>query len=64
MKVLYVRISSVDQRSDRQRVNEKEFDLIVEDKCSGSVPLFERQGGKKLLELIEKDIEGKLKIND
>lgn len=62
MKVLYVRISSVDQRSDRQRVNEKEFDLIVEDKCSGSVPLFERQGGKKLLELIEKDIEFTLHV--
>ena len=62
MKVLYVRISSVDQRSDRQRVNEKEFDLIVEDKCSGSVPLFERQGGKKLLKLIEKDIEFTLHV--
>jgi len=57
MKVLYVRISSVDQRSDRQRVNENEFELIIEDKCSGSIPLFERQEGKKLLELIEKEIE-------
>ena len=62
MKVLYVRISSVDQRSDRQRVNENEFDLIVEDKCSGSIPLFERQEGKKLLELIEKDIEFTLHV--
>ena len=62
MKVLYVRISSVDQRSDRQRVNENEFELIIEDKCSGSIPLFERQEGKKLLEFIEKEIEFTLHV--
>jgi len=62
MKVLYVRISSLDQRSDRQRVNENEFDLIIEDKCSGSIPLFERQGGKKLMELIEKEVKYSLHV--
>jgi DNA invertase Pin-like site-specific DNA recombinase len=54
MKVLYVRISSLDQKTDRQRVQESEFNLVIEDKISGSVPFFERQGGKMVLELVEK----------
>lgn len=54
MKVLYVRISSLDQKTDRQRVQESEFNLVIEDKVSGSVPFFERQGGKMILELVEK----------
>ena len=55
MKVLYVRVSSVfGQNTDRQKINEKEFDLVVEDKCSGSIPFFNREGGKKILTLIEK----------
>ena len=54
MKVLYVRISSLDQKTDRQRGQESEFNLVVEDKVSGSVPFFERQGGKMVLDLVEK----------
>ncbi len=55
MKVLYVRVSSVfGQNTDRQKINEKEFNLVVEDKCSGSIPFFQREGGKKILTLIEK----------
>jgi DNA invertase Pin-like site-specific DNA recombinase len=54
MKILYVRISSLDQKTDRQRVNESDFNLVIEDKVSGSVPFFERQGGKRILEIVEK----------
>jgi DNA invertase Pin-like site-specific DNA recombinase len=55
MKVLYVRVSSVfGQNTDRQKTNEKEFDMVVEDKCSGAIPFFQREGGKKILTLIEK----------
>jgi len=54
MKVIYVRISSLDQKTDRQRVQESEFNLVIEDKVSGSVPFFERQGGKMILDLVEK----------
>lgn len=55
MKVLYVRVSSVfGQNTDRQKTNEKEYDLLIEDKCSGSIPFFNREGGKKILTLIEK----------
>ena len=54
MKVLYVRTSTLEQKTDRQRVNEKDFQLVVEDKCSGAINLFEREGGKQILKLIEK----------
>lgn len=54
MKVLYVRTSTIEQKTDRQRVNEKDFQLVVEDKCSGAINLFERDGGRQLLRLIEK----------
>ncbi len=54
MKVLYTRVSSLDQRTDRQKVNEKDYQLVVEDKCSGAVPFFKRQGGIEIMKLIEK----------
>ena len=40
MKVLYCRVATIDQKTDRQRVNEKEFRTVVEDTCSGSVFFF------------------------
>lgn len=56
MKVLYVRVSSLDQKTDRQRVNEKDYDLVIEDKCSGSISFFEREGGKEIKKLVEQGI--------
>ena len=56
MKVLYCRTSTIGQKTDRQRVNEKDYQLVIEDKCSGSSDLFEREGGKKILKLIEKGV--------
>ena len=56
MKILYVRTSTIQQKTDRQRVNEKDYQLVVEDKCSGSIALFEREGGKQILKLIEKGV--------
>ena len=56
MKVLYIRTSTIEQKTDRQRVNEKDYQLVVEDKCSGSIALFEREGGKQILKLIEKGV--------
>jgi DNA invertase Pin-like site-specific DNA recombinase len=55
INVLYTRVSSLDQKTDRQRLNENEFNLVIEDKCSGTIPFFEREGGKQILNLIEKD---------
>ncbi len=62
MKVLYVRVSTIDQRTDRQRVNESDFDLVIEDKISGSVAFFEREGGREIKTLIEKGVKFKLFI--
>jgi DNA invertase Pin-like site-specific DNA recombinase len=36
ISILYTRVSSVDQKTDRQRVKEDEFDKVIEDKCSGT----------------------------
>ena len=54
MKVLYVRKSSIEQKTDRQRVNEKDYQIIIEDACSGSIPFFERNGGNKIQKMIDK----------
>ena len=53
MRVLYCRVSSLDQKTDRQKVNEKEYKLVVEDKCSGAIPFFERPGGNEIRKLID-----------
>lgn len=51
--VLYTRVSSVDQTTDRQKVDSKNYDLIIEDKVSGTIPFFERNGGQQLKKIIE-----------
>jgi len=54
LDVLYTRCSSINQRTDRQRVNESDFDWVIEDKISGSVELFKRPGGDKLKKLLDR----------
>jgi DNA invertase Pin-like site-specific DNA recombinase len=55
LKVLYVRVSSLDQKTDRQKINEAEYNLVIEDKCSGSICFAEREGGKKILKLLKQN---------
>ena len=55
-KILYTRVSSLDQKTDRQRISESDFDMVIEDKCSGAIPFFERDGGKKVKSLIDKGV--------
>ncbi len=62
MKILYTRISTIDQKTDRQRVNEKEYKLVVEDKCSGAIPFFEREGGKEILKYLNEGILTSLSV--
>jgi DNA invertase Pin-like site-specific DNA recombinase len=57
MKVYYSRVSTTDQSTERQLINTSGFDKILEDKCSGTVPLFERPQGSQLKRLID---QGKL----
>lgn len=55
MNILYTRVSSLEQKSDRQKINEKEYNLVIEDTCSGAIPFLEREGGKKILKLLNKN---------
>ncbi|MHB9140935.1 MAG: recombinase family protein [Paludibacter sp.] len=61
-EILYCRVSSIDQKTDRQRINEKDFKIVVEDKCSGSIPFFEREGGKDILKYIDNGIVTSLSV--
>jgi DNA invertase Pin-like site-specific DNA recombinase len=62
MNVLYCRVSTIDQKTDRQRVNEQDFNLVVEDKCSGAVPFFEREGGIEIKKLIDEGVLKSLSV--
>jgi DNA invertase Pin-like site-specific DNA recombinase len=56
MKVLYSRVSTLSQNPDRQ-LQDKNYDYIFTDYCSGSIPLFERPKGSQIKKLMD---EGKL----
>ena len=58
MKVFYTRVSTQEQKDERQKINTKDFDYVLSDKISGVVDLWERPRGKQIKELIE---QGKLK---
>jgi DNA invertase Pin-like site-specific DNA recombinase len=62
MKVLYTRISSIEQKTDRQRIHSSEFDYIVEDKISGATEFSQRIGGKEIIELVEKGLVSELSV--
>lgn len=55
MRIKYQRVSTLGQNINRQTINNNDFDLILEDRCSGNIPLFERPAGSKLKELIQSD---------
>jgi DNA invertase Pin-like site-specific DNA recombinase len=48
MKAKYLRISTSNQNLERQLLNEKEFDFIYIDICSGGVPFKDRKQAKEL----------------
>jgi|SRR6218665_21592 len=62
MKILYCRVSTLDQKTDRQRVNALGYNRIVEDTCSGKVPFFDRDGGKTIQNLATKGQLKKLAV--
>jgi DNA invertase Pin-like site-specific DNA recombinase len=53
MNLLYTRVSSSGQNEERQLVNRDEFDYVLVDKCSGSIPLFARPNGSRLKKMID-----------
>jgi DNA invertase Pin-like site-specific DNA recombinase len=62
ISILYVRCSTIEQNSDRQRVNENDFDKVIEDRCSGSLSMFSRTGGGELKRLIDLNIVSSISI--
>jgi len=62
MNVFYIRVSSVFQNTDRQRINENDFDLVIEDKVSGGVSFFDREGGKEIKKLIDNNLIKSLSV--
>lgn len=54
MKVLYTRVSTVEQNIDRQIVDKDQYDYVLIDKCSGSIPLYERPKGSEIEKLIKR----------
>ena len=62
MKILYVRISTLDQKTDRQKVNAAEYDMVIEDIISGAVPFQERVGGKRILQLLEQNVVDEVSV--
>jgi DNA invertase Pin-like site-specific DNA recombinase len=59
MKVFYSRVSSTDgsQNPERQLQNLEGFNHILIDRCSGTIPLYNRPNGSQIKKLID---EGKL----
>ena len=53
MRVFYSRVSTEDQNESRQLNNLDGFDYVFTDKCSGSIPLWERPKGSQIKKLID-----------
>ncbi len=53
MKVFYSRVSTQDQNEFRQMNNLEGFDYVFTDKCSGSIPLWERPKGSQIKKLMD-----------
>ena len=54
MKVLYTRVSTTEQNIDRQIINKDNYDYVLIDTCSGSIPLFQRPNGGQIEKLINR----------
>jgi DNA invertase Pin-like site-specific DNA recombinase len=63
MKVLYIRTSTLEQNSERQFINATDDCQLIEDKCSGTIPFFERNGGKKIKSLLDESKLSELRVH-
>ena len=64
MIVLYTRVRTTDQNPDRQLTNSKEYDYVLTDYCSGSIPLYERPKGSEIKKMIDNKSLTRLVIHD
>lgn len=63
MNILYTRISTLEQKNDRQVQKAKDYDFVIEDKCSGATPFFERDGGKRIEKMVSKNQVTKISVH-
>lgn len=54
MKAYYIRVSTLEQNTDRQKTKIPEGAVVYEDKCSGAIPFSERDKGSIIYKLAEK----------
>jgi DNA invertase Pin-like site-specific DNA recombinase len=64
MIVLYTRVSTLEQNPDRQLTNSKDYDYILTDYCSGSLPLYQRPKGSEIKKMIDNGTLTRLVIHD
>ena len=57
VKVLYTRISQTHQNLGRQQVDASNYQIVIEDKISGSVPFFDRPGGARIKNMVERGVD-------
>lgn len=53
MKVKYNRVSTFHQTGERFKVDEQDYDKVILDKVSGTIPFRDRDGGKEIVEMVE-----------
>lgn len=54
MKIKYNRVSTLNQSGERFKVDQSEYDKVILDKVSGTVPFKEREGGQEVVSLVER----------
>lgn len=64
MRVKYNRVSTIQQTGDRFSVDTDQYDLIILDKISGSVPFKERPKAKELVKLVEEGVITELVVEE
>lgn len=64
MKIKYNRVSSITQSGERFKVDESNYDKVILDKVSGTIPFKEREGGKEIVELVENNQLNELVVEE
>jgi len=64
MKIKYNRVSTLNQSGNRFSADTDQYDLVLFDKISGSIPFRERPKGKELVKLVESDMVNEIHIEE
>ena len=52
-KILYCRVSTIEQTTARQKNDLEAYTMVLEDKCPGNIPFFERPAGSQIMGMVE-----------